>query len=941
MVIYHTEDKITFVSLKEETFLLEELIVDTTPCTDAQEIRYLLGIGERSIISVSMLERGVANLFKKNRYASICLKLEDGVVGKKLRVSMQPFWIVRTVRVSGLILSKEVYKQYYILSPGDIFDEKEHAYALEQIRNALYRNGYKQAVLQADVLQNEATRTVDVKILIIPGKRFFLGAISLISKITSDEYDDIVHEAESYLRRLIGKGNYSWEQINKATNLLRNFFLKHGICSVKIKLAENVHVDQGSVDLRFLLESFEKRKIHFFGNNFLSHNQLHGIIASFGSSVAVLPFSMIAQEILLLYHTKGFWQAQVQAQEASQDECFIVIQEGSRALIQALDFDGVNVIRVDALRKYISASCVSKFFDVSLIERVYEQVSAWYAQAGFLDAHVVAHECQLNNDALYTLKIFVHEGVQHSVSRIIFDTIPNLAEEEPFAAYREQISKNGSLLLDMNIIQEQKRWLLAYFHERGYFRPEVKYELQGTPDSLTIAWLINPGSLTYFGKTIMQGNAGIPYECIARELQYKEGNIWDDKKLYASLLRLRKLGIFSTVHMYPDHQEVDAAHINSEVERTVILKLCPEDPFELRVRAGFGLQQVGKNFVLGHGLTYKIGGTFLYRNPCKRADYFLGDADFARSHRSIQLEYHIPWIFNRPLHGAVKGYSTFFDQPGFVGSRDSLYRITRHGFSVGFDQCLQGVQFIFNIGFELLKTTIEASQKAIAVRIGEAIHFKPSLLNEYIPYVRIEPTILLDRVDNRLSPTKGSFTLFAMKGMIPLKAAFSEAYLMRLQVEQSLFLPLMNRLIGGIRLRLGHIFHRNFSFIAPAERFYLGGANSVRGYDTDFCPPLGFYKDNEAIERIVPQGGKTMANLNFELRFLCLKTLEFAIFQDMGMLMGASYKETGPHHVAATGCGFRYNTPIGPLRFDLAWKWHTTRKDEHTYAWFLRLGQVF
>src|SRR5207253_11145192 len=51
-------------------------------------------------------------------------------------------------------------------------------------------------------------------------------------------------------------------------------------------------------------------------------------------------------------------------------------------------------------------------------------------------------------------------------------------------------------------------------------------------------------------------------------------------------------------------------------------------------------------------------------------------------------------------------------------------------------------------------------------------------------------------------------------------------------MEQSFFFPLKSWVVAT-RIRAGHIFFKDFKNVMPMERFYLGGANSLRSYDTD------------------------------------------------------------------------------------------------------------
>ena len=132
----------------------------------------------------------------------------------------------------------------------------------------------------------------------------------------------------------------------------------------------------------------------------------------------------------------------------------------------------------------------------------------------------------------------------------------------------------------------------------------------------------------------------------------------------------------------------------------------------------------------------------------------------------------------------------------------------------------------------------------------------------------------------------------------------------------------------------------------PTQRFYLGGVQSLRGYDADLAPPLGMYQkkqcDGPPKTMLVPRGAQSMVNVNAELRMPLPHRFGLVLFQDFGSLaddIRAHFKST--KLLATTGFGLRYQTPIGPLRFDIGWKWVKDTFSHRQFGWYLTIGNAF
>ncbi|HET9985224.1 MAG TPA: BamA/TamA family outer membrane protein [Longimicrobiales bacterium] len=140
-------------------------------------------------------------------------------------------------------------------------------------------------------------------------------------------------------------------------------------------------------------------------------------------------------------------------------------------------------------------------------------------------------------------------------------------------------------------------------------------------------------------------------------------------------------------------------------------------------------------------------------------------------------------------------------------------------------------------------------------------------------------------------------------------------------------------------LRLGSTFRvvgddprRNF--LAPEERFYAGGAYSVRGFGQNGLGP-GVYVSDTVPERLralppdsvdasfVPLGGTAFGIANLELRLpspVFPERMRLALFVDAGSVSLGTVGDLAKDVWRVTpGGGARIGTPVGPLRLDVAY----------------------
>ncbi len=155
----------------------------------------------------------------------------------------------------------------------------------------------------------------------------------------------------------------------------------------------------------------------------------------------------------------------------------------------------------------------------------------------------------------------------------------------------------------------------------------------------------------------------------------------------------------------------------------------------------------------------------------------------------------------------------------------------------------------------------------------------------------------------------------------------------KLSAVVSGYLPLSEGFVLALSARAGNIFPLSSGAYIPLfKRFYLGGTNSVRGYREDQLLPADDARwpaqalipprraDRALVSSAQSLGGNFVVNGRGELRVRLVGDLELGTFVDVGQLDEdvAHWSATG--FAAGAGVGLRYNTPVGPIVFDVGCK---------------------
>lgn len=905
--------------------IVKKIICNSSNGVSSSEILYVLGIKENEIISAEKFCVGLERLKKKNIFSLLHVEIENKSEGVFLSLKVEAFWIVRSIKVMGVSLGKQSIIHLYQLRIGERFSKERHQNSINEIIKDFNKKGYFDASVQASFDYDTFRKTVQVSLFINKGRLYFIDKVNL--KLVSDHESQIKTNIYNFLHKKSEKyllyKPYSQKIVLQKIDQLQKILTNQGFIYAKINstISHNSFDKTVIVDLTVTFEGFQK--VNFLGNSFFPASFLMENIMQCAHAIGIVPPVILAEEMVDLYRSKGFFNIKIDTAQDNENYHFI-INEGVRTRINAILIKGSKFVKADYLINRFFKHLLHANTDEKKIKNAMKACFMWYKSQGFWDVQVLKKEyisTKKKNDIIFSLVI--EEGPQRLVKNIVV---------EGFSEFKKNLSPcflDNSLInqpLSEVMLSDQKMLLEKECKKNGYNKPLVKYELIEKDGFYDVIWHVKCGRKMQFGKIILKGNSSVDYNKILNLVVYREGDAWTKERIHEIYDKFRHLGVYKSVGV----QQSIIQQPNQLCD--VIISLEEDDPFEVKLRLGF--QQISKNFAFKKGSSYKVGGGFVWKNPFNRLDVLIVDSTITRFESRTYASYKQPLFFSIPLETVLKGYSNAYQNPVTMGSRKILYEALQDGLLVGLTSKQEHVQVGITTGFEWMKI------KNISVGLSRALRFEPQLIDERVPYWFSEPTLFINYVDHDVNPKNGLFLFASLKTMIPFDLRATG--LLKLMIENGYYIS-WHSITTALRIRFGNIFMQNFETIMPPERFYLGGGNSLRGYQPDKCPPLGTYIDEDGNTQWVSQGGKSMVNANMEIRFpLPIPNLQGALLQDFGILAPNVYDIFHTFKpLAATGFGIRYITPLGPLRFDIGWKWHKQYEQDVSYAWFLTFGYAW
>jgi len=173
----------------------------------------------------------------------------------------------------------------------------------------------------------------------------------------------------------------------------------------------------------------------------------------------------------------------------------------------------------------------------------------------------------------------------------------------------------------------------------------------------------------------------------------------------------------------------------------------------------------------------------------------------------------------------------------------------------------------------------------------------------------------LDRRDNALNSRAGFFIDVEATPFLGLQGSDSGG---RIYADGRYYLSFGERLTLATRGQIGSVLGASIERTPSDYLFYSGGTDTVRGqpYQSLGATVQVINADGTVSEQ--SYGGKSFLGAQLEARYGVTDSIDAVGFYDIGIVDVTQFPTSDANWHAGAGVGVRYNTPIGPIRLDIA-----------------------
>ncbi len=563
-----------------------------------------------------------------------------------------------------------------------------------------------------------------------------------------------------------------------------------------------------------------------------------------------------------------------------------VVNEGEEIIIKKLKYSGVHGLNSNDFNSVIANKqhqFMGWFYGrndgkMSLRDLEYDplRIRDYYMQHGYLDAKVAAPFVRVNfNHYIADMSYQIKEGEVYTIQNVSLSQSKKVINEK---VLKQFVSLKKGEVFNIKSFREDAERIKTIIADKGYAFVQVVPDLKKNKkdNTVDVIYKITPGEKVRIHDVLISGNTRTLDRVIRRELYLGPGDMYSLTDLRDSRNALGRLGFF-------DGETIEEKRLNNH-EMNLIVKVKEAATGNVQLGGGYGtyggiLVSVGVNDrnVWGSGINVGV------------------KAEKSQTNESYSFNIANPRLNDSDFSGNFSIYHSLYDYNDYSVLTDGVSIGTGHRFS----------RFISGyIGYGYSKNAYDFSH----------LSTNSTLDKFYLqPYTKSGVTISAkwDNTDDFYLPRQG----FELSQSFEKTGIGATANFLKSRTKFGKYTGLEKSLgfdaIFRYKARLNIIV--DTGFIPLAEKFYMGGIGSVRGYQAYSLSPT-IVDDKGVVRRI--GGEKTFSNsIELSMPLIPKAKMRIVTFIDWGFIGDSSITDISR---GGYGAGLEWFSPVGPIQLMFA-----------------------
>ena len=647
-----------------------------------------------------------------------------------------------------------------------------------------------------------------------------------------------------------------------------------------------------------------------------------------------------------------------------------------RSAVKSVELSGNDVIDSDDLREKLATTSSPKFlglfrgivydysvFDRFVLERDLQRIERYYRAVGYYHARARAGRVSFVERNQVRVDIRIEEGEPMLVGRVDVHGLDGLPEDRVkriTRRIRRQIcgkagcgARAGARAFEEERFVKAGEFLKHEVGDEGYAYATVQRaaDVDLPKNRVAVGYFVELGRKARYGKVSIVGLGKVPEEPVRRALNLTEGQPYSRSELDLAERALLDLNVFSSVVITPTIDRTEAGVENP----TIPLKVTVETAKLKAVHLGGGAQtdslQTDLHLVAGWEHRNFLGG--------------LRSISFEAKPGMVLYPTRFP-TFDSPRHLLPKlKLNAQFRQPGFIEARTAFFTQLEGSRAPVIYQSQQVSDQVLGYDDARIGAGVDRSFNSLnlyglfahTVQYDRPFMYLGTMDPDLHPVVISYPKLLLalDLRDQKIHPHEGVYVSTELQ----VAGVGGSAVDAKTTSEVRGYVPLARKWTLAARVNVGLLFAQNYGDTIeatangasyendPAMRpgwvrdiqlmflrgFFAGGLGSNRGYALREIGPHGIVpqatstlantyctEQQQDPNCNLPLGGFTLWEASLELRYPISGPFSGAFFTDTADVSPkrVNFRFNRPH--LSVGLGFRYDTPVGPIRFDAGYR---------------------